>query len=317
MKINKTFFFIIIGIVLIGAGFAAGFLFFRQPTEQSNNKASNNIEFINPTVTSNLNKHFIINFKPLKEEFVVIQKKYSQKTYIYFVYLNNASWVGLNEKDLFAAASTVKVPLAMSIYKAVEEGKLKLDDKYTLEDLDLDKEFGELYKIGPEKSFTIEELTKIMLEKSDNTAMRALIEVFKRLGIEDPLTNTYNAMGWELNVIGEAPNYQKINLKTLANMFIALYNATYVGPGHSNEILEYLSQTDFNEEITAGVPSNIKISHKIGVSAPDETFSDCGIIFAPNRHYLLCLGSNGGDEKSANKFMAEISKVIYQYVINN
>jgi beta-lactamase class A len=310
-------YFIIIGIVIFGAGIGIGYSSRYFFTTNNNNATDNIFEFLNPTVVSDLNKHFIINFKPLKEQLLTIQDKYPQKTYIYFNYLNNAVWVGLHEKDLFTAASTVKVPLAMSIYKAVEERKLKLDDKYTLEDLDLDKEFGELYKVGLDKSFTIEELTKIMLEKSDNTAQHALTEVFKRLGIEDPLTNIYNSMGWELNIIGEVPNYGKINLKTLANMFIALYNSTYINFGYSNKILEYLSQTNFNEGITADLPSDIKISHKIGVFVPDGTFSDCGIVYAPNRNYILCLGSNGADEKSANKFMAEVSKVTYQFVINN
>jgi len=323
MKIKKIFVFVILSIILLGAGFAGGFLFFRQSTEQSNNKASNNIEFINPTVTSNLNKHFIINFKSLKEQFIEIQKKYSQKTYIYFVYLNNASWVGLNEKDLFTAASTLKVPLAMALFKAIEEGRLKLTDSYALDELDLDEGFGELYKVGPDKEFTVEELVKIMLEQSDNTAMRGIGNIFRKIGIEDPFVDVYQSMGWEkgdmelVRVMGQPQNYQEISLKILSNMFLALYNAQYVNIEYSQKILEYLNQSPFNDKIVAGVPETILVAHKIGISAGDETFSDCGIIYAPNRQYLLCVGSNGANEESANQFMAEVSRAAYQFVINN
>ncbi len=289
----------------------------------SSSSSSSSYTFINPTVTSNLNKYFIINFQPLKKELIAIQQKYPQKTYIYFDYLNNASWVGLNEKDLFYAASTIKVPLAMALFKAVEDGKLKLADSYALDELDLNEGFGELYKVGPDKEFTVEELVKIMLEQSDNTAMNAVNNIFKKIGIEDPFADIYGFMGWEsggielMPEIGQAPNYQQINLKTLSNMFLTLYNAKYVNIEHSQQILEYLSNSSFNDKIVAGVPEDIVVAHKIGVASLAETFSDCGIIYALNRHYLLCLGSNGADEKSANKFMVEVSKVVYQFVINN
>lgn len=317
---RKIFVFILCPTILIcvGIGLAVGFSIWHPRSSSSSPQA-----FINPTVTSNLNKHFIINFKPLKEQLLTIQNKYPQKTYIYFNYLNNAVWVGLNEKDLFTAASTVKVPLAMALFKAIEEGKLKLTDSYALEELDLDKNFGELYKVGSDKQFTIEELVKIMLEQSDNTAMMAIDNIFEKIGIGDPLAEIYGFMGWEsgsvelIPEIGQLPNYQKINLKILSNMFLTLYNAQYVNIEHSQKILEYLSQSPFNDKIVAGVPETIPVAHKIGISAGDETFSDCGIIYVSSCQYLLCLGSNGKDEKSANKFMAEVSKVTYQFVINN
>jgi len=298
-----------LGIGVLVGTFVPRFLF---------SSSSSSYAFINPIVTSNLDKHFIINFSPLKKQLIEIQKKYLQKTYIYFDYLNNAAWVGLNERDPFTAASTIKVPLAMAVYKAVEEKKLKTSDAYSLIELDLREDFGELYKAGTDSQFTVEDLVKIMLEQSDNTAMNALLNILRSIGINDPFSDVYAFMGWDIfSGIGEAPNYQKITLKTLSNMFISLYNAKYVNVKNSQKILEFLANTPFNDKIVAGVPENIAVAHKIGISAGDETFSDCGIVYAPNRHYLLCLGINGGDEKTANKFMTETSKAVYKYVINN
>ncbi len=309
---------IIIYFLVIGA-FVVGFLVFRTTTTTIT--TTTDYPLINKAVTSNLDKHFIINFRPLKLELEKIQKKYPQKTYIYFSYLNNGSWVGLNEREEFTAASTVKVPLAMALLKAVEEGKLKLSDSYSLDELDLDDKFGELYKIGADKEFPVEELLKIMLEKSDNTAALAIVNIFRRLGAEQPFDQIYNFLGWQFSsqipLVGEMPNYSKIDLKTLSNFFSALYNATFINVEHSNKILEYLTNTPFNDKIAAGVPEGVMVSHKIGVSANDNTFSDCGIVYAPNRNYILCLGSNGGDEKDAAKFMAEVSEAVYRYVINN
>lgn len=273
--------------------------------------------YINKSVVNNSEKHFIINFLPLKNEFTLISSRYPQTTYVYFAYLNNSSWIGINEKVLFYATSTTKVPLAMAVLRAVEDGKLKLDETYTLDSLDLNEDFGSLYKTGENKTFSVNDLLKIMLEQSDNTAAKALINIFSKIGVDNPLDDVYNSMGWDSNEIGKSPDYNKINLKTLSNMFIALYNANYVNIDHSQLILEELASTPFDNKLVAGVPESIRVSHKVGIADQYQAYSDCGIVYAPNRNYLLCLGSSGADEKNADKFMAEISKAAYDYVIGN
>lgn len=273
--------------------------------------------FINQTVLTDLDKHYIINFKSLRDSLTEIQKKYGQKTYIYFVYLNNAAWIGLNERDLFTAASTVKVPLAMAMFRAAETKKIDLNQKYTVEDNELNGNFGDFYKTAGGKEFTLRELIHIMLKYSDNTAMNALLDALGRIGIQDPLDEIYTAMGWEFNMLGQAPDYEKINLKTLSNMFLALYNSTFLNIEDSAEILDYLSESPFTDKIAAGVPKDITVAHKIGTASDKETFSDCGIVYASQRHYILCLGSNGSNEDNAKKFMKDISSAVYGFVINH
>jgi beta-lactamase class A len=279
--------------------------------------------FINPTVTANLGKHYIINFTPLKNKLLEIEKKYPQKTYLYFLYLNNGAWIGINERSEFTAASTIKVPLAMATFKAVEEGKLNIDDKYGLNEIDLDSNFGDLFKNNPGTEYTVEELIKIMLEQSDNTAAIAIQSILMNIGIDDPYSEIYYNFGWfngeDVLPAGEIgmPDYFNISTKALSNMLLALYNSSYLNIENSNKILTYLANSPFNEKIAAGLPKNILVAHKIGISAEVGTFSDCGIVYAPSRNYILCLGSNGGNEKIANQFMSEISAAVYDFVINN
>ncbi|MFA6407205.1 MAG: serine hydrolase [Candidatus Paceibacterota bacterium] len=275
---------------------------------------------LNPSVTANLGKHYIVNIAPLREKLVALQREYKEKTYIYFLYLNNGVWIGLNEKDVFKAASTLKVPLAMSVMKTVEDGLIDLDKPYTIEASEVDGRFGELYKKGVGNEYTLGNLMEIMLEQSDNTAANAVNDLLIRLGINDPLANVYTALGWqylEPPVVNETPNYADINLKTLTNIFLSLYNSTYLTPAHSQQILTYLANTPFNEKIAGGVAKDIPVSHKIGISADTGTFSDCGIVYAPNRNYVLCVGTNGMSEQKANEFMEKLSSSVYTYVVNN
>ncbi len=185
-------------------------------------------------------------------------------------------------------------------------------------------DFGDLYKNGPGGKYSIEDLIKIMLEQSDNAARSAVANVFARLGIDDPLSDIYSNLGWEIKaptMIGEEPidfNYAKISLKVLANMFLSLYNSTYLDLDNSQKILKYLSETKFDDKIRAGVPSVISVSHKIGSSYDDRVLSDCGIVYAPNRNYVLCLATDGASsEDKSNDFMSEVSKITYDFVINN
>ena len=280
--------------------------------------ADKDLFLINPSVIAGLKKHYIINVLPLKQKFLEIKKNYPNDTFVYFAYLNNDSWVGIQEKEYFKAASTIKVPLSMSVMKNIELGKIKMNTPYTITEEDLDDRFGELYKEGQGKTYTVEELLKFTLEKSDNTSMKALIRLLKDVGVGDPFSEVYSFMGWEkIPEIGVAPTYIDINLKTLSNMFLALYNGQYISPENSNVILKFLDNSNFNDGIVSGIPSNIAVAHKTGVQEQENTFSDCGIIYVPQRNYLLCVGSKGVKQDTSNKFMKEISKAAYEYVINN
>lgn len=283
--------------------------------------------YLNPARVADIGKHYIIDFTGLRKSLNGIaskQKSLNKKVYIYFVYLNNSSWVGINEREEFAAASLVKVPLAIATYKAFEENKLSPADQYTVMEEDLDSNFGELYKTALGRTFTLAELVSIMLEKSDNTAKNAITSTFRKIGVIDPFEEVYSNLGWEfLPSIGggvdvvQNQNYQKISVKVLSNMFLALYNAQYLNMESSQKILEDLSNTSFDKQIRAGVPRDVPVSHKIGVAGGVNISSDCGVVYAPGRNYLLCLGAEGMNETESNDFMEEVSRTVYDYVINN
>ncbi len=306
----------VVAVIIFGAGYFSSTQSKPNYVDAVNNINKSEYKYINPAVLADIGKHFIVNFQPLRDELREIVKNYSHKTYIYFSYLNNGSWIGVNERENFAAASLAKVPLSIAIYKASEQKKIDLDQFYTIEELDLNSAFGELYKNSKDRVFTIEELIKIMLEQSDNTALNGLLNVFSRIGIDNPYDEVYQAFGWVLDM-NQNVNANEINLKTLSNMFLSLYNANYISLENSEKILNYLANTEFNDKIVAGVPTGVLVSHKIGISGGTNTFSDCGIVYAPQRHYLLCVGSDGAEESEANDFMKKTSEAVYKFVITN
>jgi beta-lactamase class A len=322
-RINIT---VVLVVLVIAFGASGIYLFSQNRILQSKLNTQGEVvhfEFLNPAKILNINRHFIIDFSDLRKRFESIVGKHPQKTYVYFMYLGNGGWVGINEREKFVAASLVKVPLAMTFFKAVEQGKITLTQQYTLTEADLDEGFGDLYRVGVGKTFSAEDLIRIMLSKSDNTAMHAITTLLARIGITDPFSDVYAELGWEIlppiigNEIIPANIYAEISVKVLSNMLLALYNATYINTEHSQQVLRNLADTPFHDSLPAGVTSETIVAHKIGVSVNDNTFSDCGIIYVPGRPYLLCVGSKGVDQQKANAFMAEVSEAAFGFITEN
>ena len=320
-------------IVLLGADLASRYLgaaadaaptFVASAKPLSADEKLAQYSLLDTTKVLNLKKHYIVDFRELKEQLLALQKTVPFKSYIYVSYLNNSAWVGIDERDSFFAASQVKIPLAMATYKAIENGILTPETEYTLTPEDLNGDFGELYKKGPGTTIALKDLLHLMLSQSDNTAMEAIRSIFARVGVQDPMDDVYANLGWDfLPTIksGTDPsqdqNYRKISVKVLANMFLALYSGAYLNLDHSQAILADLTKTPFDTQLDAGVPKDIPVAHKVGVATAYDTFSDCGIVYAPSRNYLVCVGVEGTDQAHADSYISAVSKTVYDYIISN
>lgn len=86
-----------------------------------------------------------------------------------------------------------------------------------------------------------------------------------------------------------------------------------------DEMILIMLGQEFNEGIPALLPSDVKVAHKTGWSG--DFFHDTGIIFPPNRKpYAITLFTHGfpeDDESQAHSCMAQISKIIYESLIQN
>ena len=66
--------------------------------------------------------------------------------------------------------------------------------------------------------------------------------------------------------------------------------------------------------IPAGVPVGVVVAHKIGL-LNNQLYEDCGIVYVPNRPYILCMVSKS-DYKTAVMRMSSLSKTVYDFVAN-
>ena len=147
------------------------------------------------------------------------------------------------------------------------------------------------------------EATNLLFQNIDIKELRA---IFSDLGISAP--NLYDANNL-------------MSVKGYASFFRVLYNASYLNRSTSEQALRLLSLVEYKNGLVAGIPESTLISHKFGEReslSEDKQIvrqlHDCGIIYHPERPYLLCVMTKGKNFESLSRIVANISRIIYEQV---
>jgi beta-lactamase class A len=265
--------------------------------------------FLSPRILADSPNDILINFVPLRKALTEKFDKLQVQKSFYFEYLPDGTSIRIGGDQQLTAASLIKVPLAMNLYKAAELGRINLDEKVTVTAFDLDQAYGEVYKKGAGYQLTLREAARHMLEDSDNTAARVVFNHMK-----DKLKYEEQSLA-RLDVEQNFEDGQAvITARAYSSVLKGLYFAAYLNNEHSQELLGYLSKSTATNRISRDLPNSVKVAHKIGVYNANWAESDCGIVYVPKRPYVLCV-MVGLPEDEADKFIAEISKDIYDFVV--
>lgn len=198
-------------------------------------------------------------------------------TYGFYVYqFENGVSFGLHEKEIFPAASLIKLPVMLTLFQEAEEGKIDLSD--------------------------YQEMAEAMGKRSDNTAFNSLVEV---LG-EEKIQETIDGLGMRKTSFAK----NETTPTDIGLFFEKLYQGRIITEAHRDEILDYLTDTAFEERIPAGVPEEIQVAHKIGTDV--GTYSDAGIVFA-EKPFILVIISKSARESEAEKVLPKITEAVWEF----
>ncbi len=231
--------------------------------------------------------------------------------------------------DSFHAASTMKVPVMIELYRQVQAGKLKLSDPLTIHNefhsivdaspykLDpSDDSETELYK-AEGQTRTLTELCELMITVSSNLATNLIIE---KLGVENirATVHSLNADGMHvLRGVEDTKAFEKgLNNTTTARalqiLLASIADNTAAGPEASQQMLAILERQKFNEGIPAGLPPGTKVAHKTGEIT--KIHHDAAIVFAPRPFVLVILVRGLPNIKDSSALMADITSLLFQSV---
>ncbi|HEX7963062.1 MAG TPA: serine hydrolase [Candidatus Saccharimonadales bacterium] len=264
--------------------------------------------FLSADVLSDTTNDILINFVPLRNK---LQAKFDALTVeksFYFEYLPDGTSIRIGADQELVAASLIKVPLVMNLYKAAELGRVNLNQKVTVTSSELDDAFGDLYKRGPGFQLTLRQAAQYALEQSDNTATHVIFD-----HMQGVLSYEEQSLA-RLDIDQNVENGQAvINARSYASVLKGLYFSAYLQKQDSQELLGYLTHSTATNRLTRELPASVTVAHKIGVYNASWAESDCGIVYVPKRPYLLCV-MVGLPEDQANAFIADVSKDIYDFV---
>lgn len=239
----------------------------------------------------------------------------------------------INEHELFHAASTMKTPVLIELYKQSTAGKFSLSDSiliknefrsivdssvFTLDSAD-DGETDLYRHIGQKQ--TISNLAYRMITLSSNMATNLLIELVNAKNV----TQTMRDLGaMDIRVLRGVED-NKAYEKGLNNMVTAfdlmliyenLAKGKVVSDGASEAMIRILLDQRFNEVIPGLLPKNVKVAHKTG--SFKTVHHDSGIIFLPDgrKYVLVLLSKNLEDDNGAVKMMAGVSRLVYEYMMS-
>lgn len=237
----------------------------------------------------------------------------------------------INADTTFHAASTMKTPVLIEVYRQAAAGALSLTDSiliknefYSIVDSSLyslnieDDSEKHLYTLIGTKR-TLYDLVYDMIIMSSNLATNIVIEYVDAKKV----TQTMRELGAKdiqvLRGVEDSKAYQqKLNNTITAHDLMVIFEKMAAGQAvdsvASQAMINILLDQKFNEIIPAKLPKDVKVAHKTGSITGVQ--HDSGIVFLPDgRKYVLVLLSKGiKDEKAVIETMADVSEMIYQYV---
>ncbi len=298
--------------------------------EQPSSVRQQGYTYINPLLECDLaegkiNKN-LQNFRASILEMIQEKKRNKDITSIsvYFRDLNNGPWFGIDERLEFFPASLMKLPTSMNFFKLAEGRPSLLKERLVLKEKIVFP--NEVQTIPPSeeieigKEYSIEGLIDRALIFSDNQAAGLLYnEALPTLEAKGYLTNTNAGLQNDLNVLETilGPNSTVMSVKNYAGLFRVLYNASFLNRELSEKVLRILSMVEYKDALVAGVPAGTVVAHKFGEAGQvggERQLHDCGIVYYPNRPYILCIMTRGNKFEELPAMIRQISSEVYRHV---
>jgi beta-lactamase class A len=236
----------------------------------------------------------------------------------------------INDTVLFHAASTMKTPVMIEVYKQAEQGRFEMGDSIVIKNVffsivdssEYSMDIGEdseekLYeRIGMKAS--IKDLVVDMITYSSNLATNIVIDLVDAKKV----TQTMRELGAPyIQVLRGVEDIkavrQGLSNRTSAYDLMVIYEklgrGKVVSPEASEEMIDILLEQHFNEVIPAQLPEEVKVAHKTGWIT--QVRHDSGLVFLPDgrKYVLVLLSKDWESDELATEVMANVSKMVYDY----
>ncbi len=251
---------------------------------------------------------------------------------LYYRSLSGSDSLLVNARARFHAASTMKVPVMIQLFRDADAGRLRLDDSLTVTKtftslfdgtpFDVDKaddSDSTLYgQVG--RRVRVRDLLELMITVSSNLATNNLIQ---QVGAARADRTAHELGADSIRVLrgvedGKAYRAGMNNTTTardLGVLLAAIAQGKAASPASCREMLAILGRQHFTEGIPAGLPPppGIRVYHKTGW-IEGVVYHDAAIVELPaGKRYVLVVTTGAiKPDSAAYGLVADLSRLVYE-----
>ena len=231
----------------------------------------------------------------------------------------------------FHAASTIKVAVLLAVFRAADQGRLRLDDSLHVRNRFFSAADGSIFRVSKDRDATpelyaaigrtakISALAHAMICGSSNLAANLLLD-FVDVEYARMVLREAQVDGVELRrgVEDHGAHEHGINNEATPDGLLSLLSAIrgdFLTSESKREVIRILLEQRFNSMIPAGLPAHATVAHKTGeISTASH---DIGIVYLPEREPYIAaiLTEFDPDTDGRRETVAAISGTIYRSLL--
>jgi beta-lactamase class A len=251
----------------------------------------------------------------LKSQIQSLASKYGYlSTGMFIMEVETGNYLEINSEKSFPAASTIKLPILMALFQAVDAGKVRMDETLTVRRDLMSGGSGELQYHPGAKLSVLQTATK-MIAISDNTGTNMIID---RLGGRQALNRQFKSWGLRKTVINRLlGDFKGTNTTSPADMVrlsALIAKHQLISEASRSKVLDILNQTENRKLLFAGLGKGAAIAHKTGTLG--RLIGDAGIVEMPNGKLYLAgiFVKRSFNDLRARDFIQAVSRLTYNYI---
>lgn len=259
-----------------------------------------------------------VNMPYLKGELLRLMEQYpTVKPAIYVWDYETQNYVDINESKIFPAASIIKIPVLIDLFKSIENGEVSLDDTIPLTEYYRTEGSGNLQYKSANTFYSVDSLARVMITESDNSATNMLMS---KLGGMNGVNQSMRDWGLKNTEVQTwLPDMKGTNHTTAKEIAQMLYNIDvnekFLTEASRNKIYDYMSHVHNDRLIQAGLGNGSTFYHKTGDIG--KMLGDAGIVVTPtgSRYIVVILANRPHNAFQGKEFVVKASEIIYNYMV--
>ncbi len=224
---------------------------------------------------------------------------------------------GVNASAEMPAASTIKIPVMVEVFRQLVAGRFDLNTRMRLQQADKDWGWGDLADARVGTSYPVSRLLSLMIDNSDNTATNMLIRLVGRAHINTEMADLGLAHTRLTDSIRSAGNSIRWALRSspndMAHLLGAMAKNDLIDPWSSKEMIAILRGQRHNGLLPQPLPAGTEIAHKTGTL--HDTLNDVGIVYQSGEPYVIAVMTTDLPTlDSGRRFIRGVSRMAYDAI---